>query len=58
VEDLDTGNEFLWDKNKFLNRQVHMQLMYQNFEEGASINVDKVSYTIAYPGTRSVFFYG
>ncbi|KAI0215595.1 hypothetical protein LSAT2_032357 [Lamellibrachia satsuma] len=36
VQDLDTGNEFLWNKNRFLNRQVHMQQMYQSFEEGGS----------------------
>ena len=47
VQDLDTENEFLWNKNKFLNRQVHMQQMYQRFEEGGSPEpVDKVIETL------------
>jgi hypothetical protein len=28
-----SGNEFQWTKAKFLNRQVHMQEMYQKFDE-------------------------
>ncbi|XP_022096862.1 kinesin-like protein KIF28P [Acanthaster planci] len=30
----DNDNEFLWDKNKFLNRKYLMQEMYQNFVDG------------------------
>ena len=49
VKDLDTGNVFLWDKNKFLIRQVHMQQTYQNFEEGGSPEPDdKVTYIVVY----------
>ena len=45
VLDLDNYNEYLWDKNRFLNRQVHMQEMYSNFEESGHVPVvDKVGY--------------
>ena len=33
VVDQMNENEYLWSKNRFLNRQVHMQEMYQQFEE-------------------------
>jgi hypothetical protein len=29
-----TGNEWMWDRNKFINRKFLMQEMYQNFIEG------------------------
>ena len=31
--DNENGNEYLWNKNKFLHRQVLMQQMYEKFEE-------------------------
>ena len=33
VKDLENNNEYLWDRNTFLNRQCLMQEMYQKFEE-------------------------
>ena len=30
----NNDNEFLWDRNKFLNRKYLMQEMYQNFVDG------------------------
>jgi len=33
VSDQTNKNEYLWSKNKFLNRQIHMQQMYQTFAE-------------------------
>lgn len=30
----DTGNEWMWDRNKFINRKYLMQEMYQNYVEG------------------------
>ena len=57
VQDLDTGNEFLWNKNRFLNRQVHMQQMYQSFEEGGSPEpVDKVT-SLSYVDVLIIFVY-
>ena len=42
--DLETDNEFLWERNKFLNRQCHMQEMYQKYEETGSIpDVEQVT---------------
>ncbi len=36
--------EFLWDKNKFINRYYGMQELYQNYIEGyADWNVAKVT---------------
>lgn len=29
-----TGNEWMWDRNKFINRKFLMQEMYQNYIEG------------------------
>lgn len=29
-----SGNDWLWDRNKFINRKFIMQEMYQNFVEG------------------------
>ena len=34
MRNLDNNNEFLWDRNKFLNRKYLMQEMYQNFVDG------------------------
>ncbi|KAL8576237.1 hypothetical protein ACOMHN_006160 [Nucella lapillus] len=34
MRNLDNGNEFLLDRNKFINRKYLMQEMYQNFMEG------------------------
>ena len=35
--------EWLWDKNKFMNRKFIMQEMYQNYVEGEDWDVEKVS---------------
>ena len=43
VFDQENGHEYLWDKNKFLNRQVHMQEAYQIFDQTGKVpNVEKV----------------
>ncbi|KAK7109967.1 hypothetical protein V1264_013913 [Littorina saxatilis] len=34
MKNLENGNEFLLDRNKFINRKYLMQEMYQNFMEG------------------------
>ncbi|XP_076461788.1 kinesin-like protein KIF28 [Babylonia areolata] len=34
MRNLDNGNEFMLDRNKFINRKYLMQEMYQNFMEG------------------------
>ena len=44
LKDLTTGNEFMWDRNQFINRKYLMQEMYQNFMEGESIDVPQVSW--------------
>lgn len=33
VTDEESGNEYLWKKDKFLNRQILMQELYQKFED-------------------------
>ncbi|XP_056000812.1 kinesin-like protein KIF28P isoform X2 [Ostrea edulis] len=35
LRNLENGNEWLWDRNKFINRKFLMQEMYQNYVEGA-----------------------
>ena len=43
--DLENQNEYLWNRNKFLIRQSHMQEMYNQFEEtGIYQNVEKVGH--------------
>ena len=34
MKNLETGMEYLWPKNKFINRKYLMQEMYENYEEG------------------------
>ncbi|XP_047136420.1 kinesin-like protein KIF28P isoform X2 [Hydra vulgaris] len=34
MRDLTNDNEWIWDKNKFINRKFIMQEMYQNFTDG------------------------
>ncbi|ELU00840.1 hypothetical protein CAPTEDRAFT_171489 [Capitella teleta] len=34
VKNMALGNEFLWDRNTFINRKFLMQEMYQNYVEG------------------------
>ena len=42
MKNLANDNEWLWDKNKFINRKYIMQEMYQNYTDGDEWNVDKV----------------
>lgn len=35
IRNLESSNEWLWDRNKFINRKFLMQEMYQNYVEGA-----------------------
>ena len=45
MKNLENGNEFMMDRNKFINRKYLMQEMYQNFTEGdKDWDVTKVSY--------------
>lgn len=37
MHDLLNDNEYLWERNKFLNRQSHMQEMYRELEETGQI---------------------
>jgi len=41
MKNLANDNEWLWDKNKFINRKYIMQEMYQNYTDGDESNVDK-----------------
>lgn len=34
MKDLTNDNEWVWDKNKFINRKFIMQEIYQNFTDG------------------------
>ena len=43
MKNLKNKNEFLWDRNKFINRKFLMTEMYQNFLNGDSADVPKVS---------------
>jgi hypothetical protein len=44
MHNLENGNEWLLDRNKFINRKYLMQEMYQNFMEGdKDWDVPKVS---------------
>ena len=43
MKDLTNDNEWLWNKNKFINRKFIMQEMYQNFVDGdTDWDVEKV----------------
>ena len=44
MKNLANDNEWLWDKNKFINRKYIMQEMYQNYTDGDESNVDKVNW--------------
>ena len=46
MKNLTNDNEWLWDKNKFINRKYIMQEMYQNYTEGDELNVDKVKFLL------------
>ncbi|XP_066301763.1 kinesin-like protein KIF28 isoform X1 [Branchiostoma lanceolatum] len=42
MKNLENGNDFMWDRNKFINRKYLMQEMYQNYVEGdANWDVEK-----------------
>ena len=46
MKDLTNDNEWLWNKNKFINRKFIMQEMYQNFVDGdTDWDVEKVKST-------------
>lgn len=47
MRDLTNDNEWVWDKNKFINRKFIMQEIYQNFVDGdPDWNVSKVYFFI------------
>lgn len=48
MKDLLTDNEWIWEKNKFVNRKYLMQEMYQNFVEGDEWDVAQVCFHIIY----------
>ena len=37
VHDKETNNFYVWSRNKFLNRQVHMSELYQTFESSGHL---------------------
>ena len=44
MKNVDNENEFLWTRNKFLNRKYLMQEMYQNYTNGdKDWDVEKVT---------------
>lgn len=43
MRNLETGVEFEWPKDKFLNRMYVMKEMYQNYEAGEEWDVDEVN---------------
>ena len=46
MRNIDNDNEFLWNRNKFLNRKYLMQEMYQNYVDGdKDWDKEKVSIT-------------
>lgn len=45
MRNLETGVEFEWPKDKFLNRMYVMKEMYQNYEAGEEWDVEEVKYT-------------
>ena len=49
LKELTTGNEFLWDRNQFINRKYLMAEMYQRFLEGDTADVPKVSASATSP---------
>ena len=34
MRNMESGNEFTWDRNTFINRKYLMQEMYQNYVDG------------------------
>ena len=34
MKNLNNDNEFVWERNKFLNRKYLMEEMYQNYQSG------------------------
>ena len=45
MKNLANDNEWLWDKNKFINRKYIMQEMYQNFMDGDDGEVSQVYFS-------------
>ena len=44
MKNLTNDNDWLWDKNKFINRKYIMQEMYQNYTDGDDWEVEKVNF--------------
>ena len=43
MKSLTNDNEWIWDKNKFINRKYIMQENYQNYTDGDESEVPKVT---------------
>ena len=43
VNSQEDDSEYIWDRNKFMNRKFLMQEMYQNYVEGDEWDVPQVS---------------
>lgn len=57
MKDLTNDNEWLWGKNKFVNRKFIMQEMYQNFVDGdTEWDVEKVYFIFSFPVLVFLFF--
>ncbi len=42
MKNLSNDNEWIWDKNKFINRKYMMQEQYQNYINGDDVPISKV----------------
>ena len=48
VVDLETGLEWVWSREKFLNRKFVMQEMFEKFEDGEDWQLPPVSSLLSY----------
>lgn len=46
AKNMFNGTEFLWDRNKFINRKFLMQEMYQDYTEGVEWDLPQVCETV------------
>lgn len=51
MKSLEDDAEWIWDRNKFLNRKFLMQEMYQNYVEGEDWDLPQVSGSLSLTST-------
>ena len=56
VINLETKHEWIWSRQKFLNRKYIMQEMYDNFQEGDEWDLPPVSFWFGYCLSLSTWF--